>query len=186
MGWLLPDNRELSVGIHLDDAARLMLFATLPAILHHIVNGILDFLADFVESLRCRFSADVGTRAHDGLLESEAEFIDELFLCDADAGTAVFGYHVGSQPGHMVEDDRERLVAQLYHVPSDIGHVPHIALQTHIAIDQTDECLAVLAFLDFKHLSHGFLVGGIAADAPHRVGRVEDDNSRLQHFNEFL
>ena len=84
---LLPDNGKLSVGIHLDDAARLMPFTALPTVLHHVVNGILDFFADFIESLRCRLSADVGAGADDRLLETETEFLAELFLRDADAGT---------------------------------------------------------------------------------------------------
>ena len=61
-GWLLSDDCELPVSIHLDDAAGLMLFATLSAILDYIVNSILDFLADFFKCLWSGLATDVGYR----------------------------------------------------------------------------------------------------------------------------
>ena len=156
---LFSYDNKLPISIHLNNTAGLMFFAALPAILHYIINGILNLFADFIKSLWGGFATNVGTRADDGLLETETEFLAEFFLRDADASTAVFGYHVRSQTCHVVKNDGQWPFAQFNHVPSDICHIPDIALQTHVAVHQADECLAVLSLLDSIHFLNSFLSG---------------------------
>ena len=92
---VFSNDNELPVGLHLDDAAGLMLFFALAVILHHIVNGFFDFITYLSECSRCWFTADVGAGADDGFLEAEAQLPAELFFCDAYACTAIFCYEIG-------------------------------------------------------------------------------------------
>ena len=61
-------------------------------------------------------------------------------------------------------------------------HVHHIVVQVVGAVDEHDERLAVVALLEGIDAFHRLDVGGVTADAPHRVGGVEDESAVTQHL----
>ena len=115
-----------------------------------------------------------------------AQLLGEGFLRDAQGDAAVIGYEVGRQIDGSVEYQRRRLgVAILQAVnelPGYIRDVTDIALQTGVAVDQTDECLRVVALLDVVHSFDGLGIGGIAADAPHRICGIEYHPTPAQYL----
>ena len=115
------------------------------------------------------------SRTTDGFLETVTQLAAEFLTGDADAYTAVFGQQVGGQVLGLVENDGERTGGIFYQVPSHVGHVAYVTLQPVVGVYQANECLAVVALLDVVHTTDSLFVGGIAADSPYRVRRVEDD-----------
>lgn len=67
-----------------------------------VVNSAEDVFGDVAEVLWSRFATDVRTRAHQSLLETEAEFLRERFLGDADANTAILSDEVLCQVNGIV------------------------------------------------------------------------------------
>ena len=76
----------------------------------------------------------------------------------------------------------ERTGGIFYQVPSHVGHVAYVTLQPMVGVYQANECLAVVALLDVVHTTDSLFVGGIAADSPYRVRRVEDDAAPAHDF----
>lgn len=63
------------------------------------------------------------------------------------------------------------------------GHVAHIALQTGVTVDKTDEGLGVVTMFDLIHFSYSLGVRSIATDSPYGIGRVEDDAAFFQNLH---
>ena len=157
----------------------LVLLTASPA---HIVDGLEDARVDVGVVLGGRLAADVGRGRDDGLLETEAKLFGERLAGDADANGTVVGNKVGGEVYGSVEDEGGGLLrGAVDELPGYLRHVAHVALQTGIAVDEADERLRVVALLDLIHSLHGLGIGGIAADAPHGVGGIED-HPTLPHY----
>ena len=188
IGILFSDHRDLAGGAQFDDARRLVGLVLLTACPAHIVDGLKDAGIDVAIVLGGRLSADVGRGRNDGLLETEAELMREGLVGDADADGTVVGNEIGCQVNGSVENQRGGLV--LVHavdkLPGHVGHIAHIALQTGVAVDETDEGLGVVALLDVIHALHGLGIGGVAANTPYGVGGIEYHPTLAHHFDGVL
>ena len=105
------------------------------------------------------------------------------FPRDAESHAAVLGNERRCQVDSAVEDERERTLGKLDEVPCHIRHLAHIALQTVGRVHEAEHRLGFGPLLESEDAAHGFLVGGIAADAPNCVGGVENEAAPTERLN---
>ena len=182
----LSDDLHFPVLTYFDDAAGLVGLVLLAACPTDVVYCFEDVGGDVTVVLGSRLTTDVRAGADDRFLETVAELTRELLAGDAHSDAAVFGDEVWGEVHGIVEDHRCRLRGQFHHVPCHLRHVAHIPLQTCVAVNEADECLRVVALLNLVNTCHCLRVGGVAADAPDSIGRVENHATSAHHLYCFL
>ena len=140
----------------------------------HVVHAVEQLLADVAIVLRGRLATDVGARGDEGFLETIAQLVRERLLRDAQGYRTIGGYEVWREIHRSVEDDGGWFHGQVEQVPCHRRHVADVALEARVAVDKADEGLGVVTVLNLVNFCHGFGVGGVAADAPNRVGGVKN------------
>ena len=184
--FLLSDNHHLSVGRQFDNAGGLMGLMLLTACPTYIIHFFKNAWINITIVLRSRFTADISRSRYDGLLETEAEFVRESLLRDANTDRTILGNQIRCQVHSPVKNQRCRFLYTVNKLPGHIGHISHIALQTGIAVNQADKRLGIVALLDFIHTFHGLRVGSITTDSPNGIRRIEDHPTLSHCLNGIL
>ena len=168
-----------------------MLLTTTPAHVVHLFDDARVYIAIVLSS---RFTTDIGRGADQRLLESVAQLFREGFLRDAQGYASILSNQVWGQVHGTIENQRCGFYARrrtvgncggfqaINELPGDIGHIAHIALQTGIAIDETNHRLRVVTLLDVVHALHGLCICGITAYTPYSICRIEYHPTLLQHL----
>lgn len=183
---LLPDDGNGTVACQFDDGAWGMGFVLLAATPTDVVHRV-EYLFRDVTIVLCRwFTTDVGACAYDGFLETEAQFFGERFVGDAHRQAAVFRYEVGSHVACLVQNYRGGFNHEIEEFPCHGRHVAKVTLHPCVGIHEAYHRLGVIPSFDGVYPRDSLGVGGVTADTPHRIGRVEDDPSPSHAFHGFL
>ena len=155
----------------------------LPTSMANIVYGPKDLIADVPVIRSGRRTANVGTRAHNRLLETIAQLARKRLTRDPQRNTPVLANQTRRQVDGTIKDKGGRFLRKLQDVPSHIRHISDITLQPRIRINKANHRLGIVALLDFINTAHRRLVGGITTNSPNRISGIKNYTAAPQYFN---
>ncbi len=143
--------------------------------MHNIIDAGEDARIDLAIEGGRGFAADVSRSGNDGFAEAFDEVAAEVFVDESDPNRAVGADEVGGQADGAFIDDGSGLRHGLQKIENVwvglTGVLEDIAWVGH----QDDEAFGFGPLFQRIYFTDGFRVGGIAADAPDGIGRIQDE-----------
>jgi len=184
--WLWAYDLDLARGPEHDDLRGLTRRLVALTVLDDIVYASDDLGTDTREEEWGRLPTDVGRGRDDGTAQALAEGGGEELTALADTEGAPFAEEVGRYARSMGIDDGDGAYGELHKVIGDLGDFAHQTLDFVGLCYEDEHTLAVFATLELVDTAHGFFVGGIATDTPHRICGIEDDPAAAQGLYSFV
>jgi hypothetical protein len=177
---------DLARGTEHDDLRGFMRRLVALTVLDDIVYASDDLGADAREEEWGRLPTDVGGGGDDGTAQALAEGGGEELTALADTEGAPFAEEVRRYACGVGIDDGDGAYGELHKVIGDLGDFADHTLDFVGLCYEDEHTLAVFATLELVDTAHGFFVGGIATDTPHRICGIEDDPTAAQGLYSFV